>query len=408
MTASKAVQLACQLGSLVVLAHYLDKGAFGLAGMAGVFIVVLASTADLGMGVLGVQREHPNERRIAAWGWGGGAGAALVLYLGAPFAATLFGAGEDLVGLMRAGAAMPLCAGILATARARLARRLAYERMAVLDMQIAVVAAAGRIGFAMQGYGAWSIVLGDLMAGILGTLGFWLLAPRPETGRPGPLLRDGLHVVATRMADTVFGQLDRFFVGIGFGTSALGLYSFAYPHAMAVVRHGSPVAEQTAFPWFSRLRGAELANAYAKLTRLFALIALPFATAVWIGAPTLIDWIYPERWQEAVPILRGLCVAAFCAGLNSFPGLVWLALGRMRLRMIVSIVNVVVLAAVLPWVAFDTIPYVLALRSLVATIVGQIITKRLIGLSHARYVFELVPGLVASIGIATLALLVGV
>jgi PST family polysaccharide transporter len=393
---------------LVVLARYLDKAEFGLAGMAGVFIVLLSSMSDLGMGVLGVQREHPDERRIAVLGLGGGAGATLLLWLAAPYAAGIFGESDELAGLIRTGAALPLCAGLLATARARLARRLAYERVAGLDMELAIISAAGRIGFAMQGYGAWSIVYGDLLGAAFGTVSYWMVAPRPEAGRPGPLLRDGLHVVGTRVADTVFGQLDRFFVGVGFGTSALGLYAFAYPHAMAVVRHGSPVAEQTAFPWFSRLRGAELAGAYAKLTRLFALIALPFATAVWVAAPTLIDWIYPDRWQEAVPILRGLCIAAFCAGLNSFPGLVWLALGRMRLRMVVSIVNVVVLAAVLPWVAFESIPYVLAARSLVATIVGQIITKRLVGISHARYAFELAPGFVASIGIATLALLAGV
>jgi len=407
MTVSRAVQLACQLGSLVVLARYLDKAQFGLAGMTGVFVVLLSSMSDLGMGVLGVQREHPNERRIAALGWGGGAGAALLLFLGAPFAAGLYGEGDELVSLLRVGAAMPLCAGILAPARARLARKLAYERMAGLDMEIAIVAAAGRVGFAMQGYGAWSIVLGDVLAAALGTLGFWLLAPRPDAGKPGPLLRDGLHIVGTRLADSVFGQLDRFFVGVGYGAGALGLYAFAQPHAMAVVRHGSPVAEQTAFPWFSRLRGAELAEAYAKLTRIFALITLPFATAVWIAGPTAIGWIYPDRWQEAVPLLRGLCVAAFCMGLNSLPGLVWMALGRMRLRMVFSIVNVVALAAVLPFVELEAIPYVLAARALLATVIGQIATKRLIGLSHRRYFFELVPGLIASIGIATLALLAG-
>jgi len=128
---------------------------------------------------------------------------------------------------------------------------------------------------------------------------------------------------------------------------------------------------------------------------------------MWLAAPTLIDWLYPSRWQEAIPLLRGLCVAAFCAGLNSFPGLVWMALGRMRLRMVGSIVNVVLLAAVLPFVALETIPYVLAARSLLATVVYQVVTKRLIGLSHTRYLYELVPGLVASIGIATLALFAG-
>jgi len=197
MTAAKVVQLGCQLGSLLVLARYLDKGDFGLAGMALIFIALLGSVSDLGMGVLGVQRADPDERRIAVWGFGGGAGAALLLYFGAPLAATIYGEGDDLVSLLRAGAAMPLCAGILATARARLARRMAYEQMAGLDIEIALVATAGRIWFAMEGYGAWSIVLGDLIGTTTGTLGFVLVAPRPGSGRRGPLLVDGLHIVGT-------------------------------------------------------------------------------------------------------------------------------------------------------------------------------------------------------------------
>ena len=107
-------------------------------------------------------------------------------------------------------------------------------------------------------------------------------------------------------------------------------------------------------------------------------------------------------------MLRALCVAAFCAGLNSQPGLVLLALGRMRLRLVWSLVNVAIVAVALPLIARGdllAVAYVLAGRSLLATIVMQVIVHRLIGLSHLRYVFALVPGLVASIGVATLALM---
>ena len=172
----------------------------------------------------------------------------------------------------------------------------------------------------------------------------------------------------------LFGQIDRFFIAVRYGASSLGLYTFAYPHAMAAIQHGSPVAEQIALPWFSttRTKRAELQDAYESVTRIFALIALPFATLVWVMAPQLIDLLYPARWQEAVPVLRALCVAAFCAGLNSQPGILWLALGRVRLRFAWALVNLALLAVVLPSVAGNwllAVPYTLAVRSLLASVV---------------------------------------
>ncbi len=410
LSAARAVQVGAQLISLLVLARYLDKSEFGLAGMAAIASAVFGAGADLGMGVLGVQREDPDERRVAQFSLLGGVLTAGLLFLCAPLLARVFGEGPDLISLMRAAAPALVCAGIIAAARARLARRLAFERMAGLDMQLAIVAAAGRIGFAMQGFGAWAIVLGDLVGVSTATLGFWLAAGRPQPGRPGPLLRDGLHIVGTRLADVLFGQIDRFFIAVRFGAGALGLYAFSYPHAMAVIQHGSPVAEQVALPWLSRTRedrDAFLA-AYGSITRLFALVALPFATLLWVVAPELIDLLYPARWQEAVPVLRALCVAAFAAGLNSHPGIVWLALGRMRLRLAWSLVNVALLSVALPLFAGDwllAIPYTLAVRSVVASAVAQAYTRRLTGFPHLRYLFCLVPGLVASIGVLTMALL---
>jgi len=410
LSAAKAIQLAAQLGSLLVLARYLDKAEFGLASMTALVIAVFGAGADLGMSVLGVQREQPDERRVALLSLAAGAVTCSMVVLLAPLFTSLFGEGSELTSLLRAGALALLCAGITGSARARMARRLAFERMAGMDIEMALVGAAARIGFAMQGFGAWSIVLGDLLGYSTAALGFWLAAGRPQPGKPGPLLRDGLHIVGTRLADVLFGQVDRFYIAVRYGASSLGLYTFAYPHAMAAIQHGSPVAEQIALPWFSttRTNRQELQDAYASVTRIFALIALPFATLVWVIAPQLIDLLYPARWQEAVPVLRALCVAAFCAGLNSQPGILWLALGRVRLRFAWALVNLALLAVVLPTVAGNwllAVPYTLAVRSLLASVVAQAYTRRMIGFPHVRYLFCLAPGLIASIGILTAALL---
>jgi O-antigen/teichoic acid export membrane protein len=105
--------------------------------------------------------------------------------------------------------------------------------------------------------------------------------------------------------------------------------------------------------------------------------------------------LYPARWGAAVVPMQKLCIAAAAAGLNSDPGLVWLALGRTRLRLTWSLANLIV---IVPVVVIGThrgiegVALALAARSLVATVVAQIITRRVAGVSHLGYLRALLPG----------------
>ncbi len=403
----RGVQVAAHFVGLWLLAPHLTEGEFGLAVMVAVASRLLGSGSDLGMGVVALQRESCDDRRAFRLSMGGGAGAAALLALGAPLVARAFDAPASLKPLLRAAAPALLLAGLASTARARLGRNLSFGTLAFVDASVAIFAAYRRVRFAQQGYGAWSIVLGDLYAAALGAAALWLLAPRSKAGPAGDLAADGVRVVGTRTADACFAQADRFAVGRGLGEGALGLYGFAMQHAMALLSQLGPVVEQVALPLFARLQQdrAMLARSYLSLTRLFALIVVPAAALLWVLADPLVAWLYPPRWGEAVPMLRALCVAAACAGLNSHPGLVWLALGRMRLRLHWSLWNLLALAVIL-LVGIrhgaTGVAYALAARSLLATAVAQGITRRVAGVEHAAYLRALWPG--AAVGAAIVAL----
>jgi O-antigen/teichoic acid export membrane protein len=155
------------------------------------------------------------------------------------------------------------------------------------------------------------------------------------------------------------------------------------------------VADQAALPALARLRGPELVRGYLLLTRLLALAIVPFAALLWAAAPWLIGVLYPGRWQEAVPALRALCVAAAAAGLNSDPGILWLSLGLTRLRLRWSAANAGIVAVIV-WVGtrygITGVAYALAVRSLVATVAGQVISRRVAGIPHAGYLRAVAPG----------------
>jgi len=404
----QGIQVLLGFGGLLVLSRLLDERDFGLAGMVFVVCGMAGVAADWGMHVVCVQRREVDADHAARIALSAGAACALLVALGAPLLARVFGEPEALTPLLRTGALLLLFSGAAAVPRARLARGLRFRTLVSLDVAIALAAFALRILLAESGFGAWALVLGDICAALGGTAAAWLLAGRSGTGTDRDLARDGARIVGTRAADACFLQADRFFVGSFLGAGALGFYGFAIQHTLGPLRRVTQVAEQVALPIFSRLQTnrAALARAYLGLTRTFALLVIPSAVLGWFLAPTLVGALYPDRWLAAVPAMRALCIAAACAGVNSDPGLVWLALGRMRMRLGWAIANLGAILILLPaGLGFGVVgvAYALALRSLAAAVAGQIVTRRVAGVAHGAYLRALVPGLVVAGLIASLA-----
>ena len=397
---ARGLTVAAQLGALLVVARHLDADDFGLAGMVAVVVGVVGVAADLGMETIAVR---PRVDDVQAMWLSTRAGLLCAIGLGllAPVVSRVFRSPGELPLLLGVGASGLIFTGFAAPARARLRRSFLFGRLAIADALRALVAAGAAVGFVVAGYGAWGLVFADVVAGGIAAALVWLLAPAMRRGPGGSLAADGLRIVGTRLFDACFAQADRFFVGRRLGEAALGLYGFAWRHAMLPLQHFLPVADQVALPELGRLRGEELVRAYLKLTRLLALAIVPFAALLWGVAPWLIGVLYPGRWQEAVPAMRALCVAAAAAGLNSDPGILWLSLGLTRLRLWWSAANLAVVAVVV-WVGtrygITGVAYALAARSLVATVAGQIASRRVAGVPHLGYLRALGPG--AAIGAA--------
>jgi PST family polysaccharide transporter len=393
---ARGLTVVLQFGALLVLARHLGPDEFGLAGMVAVAVAVVGVAADWGVETLAA-RPGVDDVRAMWLSTRAGFLCALGLALLSPLAGRVFHAPAEFRELLGIGAAGLIFTGFAAPARARLRRALLLRRLAAADIARALVASGAAV--ALMRYGAWGLVFADVVAGACAAALVWLLAPAMKGGSGGRgLAADGLRIVGTRLFDACFSQADRFFVGRRLGEAALGLYGFAWRHAMLPLQHFLPVADQAALPAFARLRGVELVRAYLVLTRVLALAIVPFAALLWAVAPWLIDVLYPGRWQEAVPALRALCVAAAAAGLNSDPGILWLALGLTRLRLWWSLCNVAAVALVV-WIGtvygITGVAYALASRSLLATVAGQVVTRRVAGVPHVGYLRAVAPGALA-------------
>ena len=162
--AGQAVQFALYVAGYVALARHLDKQQLGLAAMVLVVTGFLGAAADLGMGVLAVQRRRIDDGRAHDYAISSALVLLLVVALAAPLIARLFGDPVGFDTLLPAGMASLVVAAFGVNARARLQRTLSFRTLASIDAGVELVRAVARVGFAVSGFGAWSIVLGDLIA----------------------------------------------------------------------------------------------------------------------------------------------------------------------------------------------------------------------------------------------------
>ncbi|MHC4939825.1 MAG: oligosaccharide flippase family protein [Planctomycetota bacterium] len=384
------VRLLVRLGALVVLARELGTEEFGLAVLVLAITAIAIAGSDFGMGVVAVQRREVDEKRALRFALLGGLAAAVVLWLIAPLLGPL---GRY---VQVAALALPP-AGAATALRARLARRLAFSDLALFDALLAVILAGGQIVFALQGHGAWSVVWAEIGTAVAGCV-IWMMAAPSAAQGDGSLSADGLRVVGTRAADLIGDRLDRLILGARLGPTAVGYYGFAFQHAFFVPLQAGPIAEQVGLPVLSRLQDdrKSLVRTYLDLTRAYALMIVAASVLLYLLAPALLASLYPERWQTAVWPLRILCVGAACAGLNSQPGLLWLALGRVRLRLVWSLLNAPLLFAFV-WVGSRWgvvgVSTALTIRHALATIATQEITRRVAGVPWSGYLRAVAPAL---------------
>jgi len=409
LLAARALTVLAQLGALLVVAYHIGPSDLGLAGMVAVVVGVVGVAADFGVETLAA-RPGVDDTRATWISVRAGLGCAITLGLLAPAVSRVFRSPEGLTFLLGTGAAGLIFTGFAAPARARLRRALQFRRLALADALRALVAGGGAVGLVLGGYGAFGLVAADVVAGAVAAVLAWLLAPALKGGSRDGLAADGLRVVGTRLFDACFAQADRFLVGGRLGPADLGLYGFAWRHAMLPLQHFLPVADQAALPALARLQGEALVRGYLTLTRILAVAIVPFAALLWAIAPWLIEALYPGRWQEAVPAVRALCVAAAAAGLNSDPGILWLSLGLTRLRLWWSAANLLVVVFVV-WAGtrhgITGVAYALAGRSLLATVAGQVASRRVAGVPHLAYVRAVAPGAAAGALVAGASLLLG-
>jgi O-antigen/teichoic acid export membrane protein len=335
----------------VILARLLTPADFGLVAMALVFSGIATVVCDFGLGTALVARATLSqaERSTAFW---------ISVSLGVT--CSLIGLGlarpiADFYGEPRVAAIVAvLSAGFVisslsATQSALLNREFRFRELEVASIVATLVGAAIGIGAAFHGLGAWAIVAQQLATGVASTILLWLFSPwRPSLTVSRIGLRElggvGAQLSGTRILFYLHRNLDNLLVGRFLGTSALGVYSFAYNLILVPFGRIVDPVRGALLPALSRIQAdrARVAELWLRVTRLLAAALMPAMLGLVAIAPDLVTVLLGGRWHRVTPIVEVLALVGLLqsvAGLNS---IVLPVIGRTRTLLRFSVVTFVV------------------------------------------------------------------
>lgn len=338
--ASQAITLVLGLTRQVVLARLLMPEDFGALVLPLVFYRLITSLASLGLNAALVQRKTAEPLAVSTHFVMRSGLMLLGLLLTAPFVPLLRWVYPDrpsLVPILLALLGIALVDAVASTPTVLLKRRLAFRRLAVLDVSSSLFMLLVAPLLAWNGFGTWSLVLGELLAGVLvSTVGVWLfrspwrLSLKFDRTIAREYLRFGRVVTINGQITYALDQFDDFWTATVLGSAAAGFYSKAYEFASYPRRVIARPLQPVFFSAYARLQTdrRRLSQAYYRLNSLVVRVGFLFSLVIVLVAPELVELLLTAKWLPMVDVFRLMVVYALLDPLIVTAGNLAVAMGQ--------------------------------------------------------------------------------
>jgi O-antigen/teichoic acid export membrane protein len=106
------------------------------------------------------------------------------------------------------------------------------------------------------------------------------------------------------------------------------------------------ILSRIAFPVYSKLQDdlPKLKNAYLKMVKLFAFLAIPLAGGIFLLAPQLTQIFLGNKWMPIVPALKILAISSLIREIIGTSGALFNAKGRPDIDFKINLIRVITLA----------------------------------------------------------------
>ena len=232
----------------------------------------------------------------------------LLLWTAAPWIAQVYGLPSQDAWLFRLVALSLFITSFMVIPQVRLERRLAFDRLALVEVAQAVVFNASAVLLAWREVGALSFALALLLRALTGAvlanlLEPWRLGWRWEWSRTRDHLRFGTYFQGGQLISVVKDSITPVFVGLLLGAAQVGYISWAVMVAAYPVI-GLMLLTRIYMPAFSRMQHhrEQLTRFVERVVGATNALTAPLSVLTLILVEPLTRLVFGEEWLVALPI----------------------------------------------------------------------------------------------------------
>ncbi|MCI0551211.1 MAG: lipopolysaccharide biosynthesis protein [Anaerolineae bacterium] len=379
--------------STIFLARLLAKDDFGIVGYALTAVALLDVASDLGVAEAVVYYEKDDRKNSTAFWISLAIGFALfgLSWILAPLLVVYF-RDDRVLEISRIMALTFPFSALGSTHEAILRKNLAFERTTIPVFFRAVTKGLISLILAFMGFGAWSLVWGQLSGTLISSILLWVLTPwRPslefDFAGARSLLSYGVKDIGTNFLSMILLNLDYWLVGRYLGAEALGVYTLSYRLPELLILQFARIISQVNFPIYTKMREihGSLARGFWKTTAFVSLITIPLGIGLALLARPFTIVFLSEKWIDAVPVLQGIALYAMFLSLIHNATSAYKAQGNFGVITWLSVVRLLLLFPALWWAtsiqgSIVAVGWMHALVALISALLGLIVAARMLSL----------------------------
>lgn len=394
----------------LILARILGPSDFGLVTLVTVTTGLLLTIVDLGFNAAIIQKDEINENHLStAFFFNLIMGLLLCLFL-VTFSNTIasFFQKEAIGPMLQFFSLVLIIRAFISVQMALCDRHMDFRKITLISILALIAGTLCKIVLALNGFGAWSIVLGEFLNQFTLVIILWISSPwRPSLKRVNKqcfsdLFGFGSNIMFSNLIGSLSSKIDVMMIGKLVSSSQLGIYSMAYSISSVFPQQINAVVQRVMFPSFSRMQADNnlLGEAYCKLSKFLSIIGVPALVGLVVVAPEFVNLVLSPKWSSSIPILQILC---FYAMTNVMGGVLWSQILKAK-----GYANMVLWMTVIRLIALIIFIYIgclwglmgialsLAVYGWVFRFVYQHIVNKIIDLSMQRYLLSLFPSIVCT------------
>ena len=340
----------------LILARILNVDDYGIVALVSIFTSILSVFVTSGLNDALVQKKDADDLDFSTVFYFNIVMCLTMyamMYFGAPLIAVFFNR-PNAVPYIRVLSLILVFGGIKNIQCAYVARNLLFKRFFFATLSGTVIAAGVGIWMALHQYGAWALIVQNLVNTTIDTIILWLTVKwRPKKmfsfARLRELFAFAWKLLVSALIDVVYSRLYQLVIAKKYDDEALAYYNKGDTFPNLLVTSINAATDSVLLPVMSEAQdNPERVKAMTRRAISFSsFVIMPMMMGLAVCSESFVHWILLEKWMPAVPFIRIFCFgyAFYCvhtANLNAIK-----ALGRsdlfLKLEIIKKCMGIVIL-----------------------------------------------------------------